>query len=332
MAGLKALKKIQLGQEAVAGTEVAATTVWRGSGNLRDDRNLQFVDEDIGVFAGSDRTYTSSYFATLLMESTPASYQQIGYILNAGINIDVAGSADGGGTDYIYTHTVPTTGLPTIKTFTIEGGDNQQEEQVLYGFVQDFTIEGSGGEALMVSANWGGRQQQTGTFTGSVAIPTLETILFSKGKLYIDASGGTHGSTQVADTLLAATLNVNTGIIPKYTADGSLDFSFIQYTMPEITLDVTFEHNASAVAEKAAWRAETVRLIQLKFEGSAFGTGGTTYSNHTFIVDLVGKWESFAELGDQDGNTIVTGTFRNRYNSTDGAGQFVVVNELATLT
>jgi len=35
MAGIKALRKVQLGRESVAGTAVAATTVWRG-----DDHSL----------------------------------------------------------------------------------------------------------------------------------------------------------------------------------------------------------------------------------------------------------------------------------------------------
>jgi hypothetical protein len=107
----------------------------------------------------------------------------------------------------------------------------------------------------------------------------------------------------------------------------------IQYTEPEVTIDVTFEHNASAVAEKANWRAETVRLLQLKWEGSTVATPGTTYSVHTLIVNLAGKWESFDALSDQDGNDIVTGTFRGKYSSTDSLfGQFIVVNELTALT
>ncbi len=333
MAGLKSLRKLQLGREVTAGTEVAATTLWRGSGALQDDIEIVFVDEDIGVFSGSDRTYVSKFGGSLTMDETPASFQQVGYLFDAGIELIASGSADGAGSNFIYTYDVATTAAPTTKTYTIEGGDNQQEEQMLFCYVESFTLSGVGGGPLNNGGAWKGRQVNPGTFTAAQAAPTVEEILFSKGVVYLDASGGTIGTTQVSDTLLAATVNVSTGIIPKWTTDGSLDFSFIQYTEPEVTLDVTFEHNASAVTEKANWRAETVRLLQLKFEGSAFTTGGTTYSNHTLIVNLAGKWESFAALTDQDGNDIVTGTLRAKYSATDTLfGQFIVSNELTALT
>jgi hypothetical protein len=102
--------------------------------------------------------------------------------------------------------------------------------------------------------------------------------------------------------------------------------------MPEITLDVTFEHNSSATTEKENWRDETSRLIRVISEGSALTTTGS-YSNKTMILDLPGKWESFDALTDQDGNDTVTGTFRVRYNADVGdAGKILIVNENASLT
>ena len=41
MSGKKALRKIQLGQEATPGTIVAATTIWRGMGTIEDLRETQ---------------------------------------------------------------------------------------------------------------------------------------------------------------------------------------------------------------------------------------------------------------------------------------------------
>ena len=66
-------------------------------------------------------------------------------------------------------------------------------------------------------------------------------------------------------------------------------------------------------------------------EGSALATPGN-YTYKTLIIDLAGKWEKFAALGDQDGDNVLTGTFRARYNS-DAAlfAEFVVVNALTVL-
>jgi hypothetical protein len=333
MAGIKSLSKVQLGQEATAGTEVAATAVLHGMGRLEDLIEVVKVETDVGIFSGPDYTYIAKYEGQLAVPAIEASYQQIHYPFAAGVENIVSGTQDGAGTDYIYQYDVATTAAPAVKTFTIEAGDNQQEEQMLYGHCVDFTISGEGGGPVMIASNWRGRQVATGTYTGSVAVPTVEPILFSKGRLYIDNSGGTFGTTQVSNSLLAMNLSFETGIVRKWTADNSLDFGFIQYTKPTCELQLTWEHNASAVSEKAAWRAETVRMIQLLFEGSAFGTGGTTYSNHSFIINLVGKWTKFDALSDQDGNNTTVGTFTMAYNATDAAaGQFITVNELTVLT
>jgi len=156
--------------------------------------------------------------------------------------------------------------------------------------------------------------------------------LFGKTKLYIEAtSTGTIGTTQCTGTLLDATLNVNSGWKPRYTADGQKYFKSAQSTQPEITLDVTFEHNAVAVGQVGNWMDETAKLIRLKAEGSAATSAGS-YSYKTLIIDLAGKWASFDKIEDDDGNDIISGTFQARYDSTAATyGQIIVVNETTTL-
>jgi hypothetical protein len=39
---------------------------------------------------------------------------------------------------------------------------------------------------------------------------------------------------------------------------------------------------------------------------------------------MVGKWDNFEKIGERDGNDVVTGNFRARYNST-AAGFFTAV-------
>ena len=109
-------------------------------------------------------------------------------------------------------------------------------------------------------------------------------------------------------------------------------FSNIKNVGPEITLDVTFEHETTAVAEIAGWRAQTGRKVRLLFQGSAFTTAGTSYTYNTLRIDLYGKWESFDGLDDADGNDTVSGTFRARYSEgAASAGNITVVNTLAAV-
>lgn len=328
MAGIKAARKIQLGKETTQGSEATATAVWRGTGTIQDNLTTVFPTEDVGILVGTDRSYIPKVEASLTLDQTEATYQQLPYLFEMGIK-HVTPTTDAGGSIYTYTFPYATTDMTAstdLQTFTVEAGDNQQEEQFLFGFARSITLSGSAGQALMMSAEIVGRQVATGTFTTSVAIPTVEEILFSKGKLYIDAAGTYPATTEKSNTLLAMDLSINTGWIPVYAADGNLYFSFVKPTMPEVTCTITFEHNATSVAEIAAWRAGTARSIKIYFTGVTAGTSNLS-------LNMSGKWDNFEKLGEQDGNDIVTGTFRCRYNSSNaGFFQAIVENSLESLT
>src|SRR3990172_1851217 len=225
MAGVKLLRKLQLGREATAGTSRASNTHWRGVGGLgvvEEKGEIKFPDENVGIIGGTDRSYISKLAGAISFESVEATFEQFPHILEAGVKLVGTGVADGPGSGKIYAYPFPTTALNTIKTYTIEGGDNQQAEEMEYAFVDSFKLSGNPGEALMMDAQWIGRQVINTTFTGAISIPTVEEILFTKSKLYIDAVGGTLGTTLVSDTLLGFEFSVKTGIIPKLTANGQL--------------------------------------------------------------------------------------------------------------
>jgi len=330
MAGIKALRKIQMGKETTAGTLVNSTTIWRGMGVLEDAQEVKQVEEDVGYTSGLDRQYVPKLLAKLAMDNVPATFEQLPYLGEAGIKAVWTGAADGAGGGKIYTYPMPTTQKNTINTFTLEGGDDQQEEECEYGFVEAFKLAGKAGEAWMMSADWAGRQVALGTFTASLTPPTVEEILFSKSLLYIDAT--TLGTTLKSQTLLSADVAVKTGWVAVFAADGQLYFSFAKIAVPEVTLAITFEHETTAVAEKAAWRAQTRRFIRIKTTGSAV-TSGTSYTAKTLMLDFGGKWEKFDKLGEQNGNDVVTGTLRARPSTADSSFfTMTVVNTLTTLT
>lgn len=330
MAGIKPLKKIQLGRQS-SETIVAATTVWRGTGSLRDEREPVFPAEDIGYLSGTSRSYIPKIGAGIDLESVEATFEQFPHLLEMSIKT-VTPTQDGTGSGYIYQYDFPTTAAPTIKPYTVEGGDNQQAEVMDYAHCAEWTLEGNKGEAWMKSGNLVGRQIANQAFTASVAVPTVEEMLFQRTKLYIDAIAGAWGTTLKSNTLLSASLNYKSGIIPKWVADGNLFYSFYQFTQPEVRLSITFEHDGNATAEKDFWRSQTARLLRLKIEGSTFAAAGTTYSVKTCLIDLAGKWVGFEPLGDEDGNNIVEAEFLARYDATGAKfGKVVVVPALSAL-
>ena len=332
MPGIKALRKLQVGKEASTdpGTGVAATALLRFEGLWKDELKIEFPMENVGYISGRDRAYISQYLASMAM-SGPATFEQFPYILEAGIAAVTPTTDSGSG--FIYTYTLPTTSQGTINTYTIEGGDDQQEEEASYGYCADFTLAGRFAEVWNLESNWFGRQVTPSNFTADsdVVATEVEEMLFQKSRLYIDNDTDAIGTTQKSNTFLQASLKVKTGWRHQFTGGNRLDFSFIKRPTIEALLDITFEHDGSATAEKTAWRAKTARLIRILVEGSALATPGT-YTYKTCRIDLAGKWETFDVLGEEDGNDIVTGTFRARYNANAALfGQIVVVNELASL-
>ena len=332
----KSLRFIQLGVETTAGTEADATAIWRGTGGLDDQLTLESPAEDVGYYVNLDRTYIPKTLGQLDMEATPATFQQLPYILAGGVEDTDTGVQDGAGSDYVYQYDFPVTSASSIASYTLEGGNATQEYQMLYSFVRNFSITGAPGEAVMMSATWNGRQIATGTKTAAVSIPTVEEILFSKGKLYIDAVGGTLGTTQVSSAFYGMDFSVDTGWFPLFTADGEIYFTAPNYNRDNLNanLGITFQFGSDAVSQLAAWRAETPKQIKVIFEGSAFTTAGTTYSSHTLILNLAGYWDRFEKIGEADGNDIIDGNFRVAYNATADVsfGQIIVVNELSALT
>lgn len=333
--GIKALRKIQIGQEVTAGGSTdPASTVWRGMGTLTDNLETTFPEEDIGILGGTTRSYQAKAGGEIDLEGM-ATFEQVGYAFIAGIYNSTATTDTGSG--YIYqwslqTQSTDLVATTDLQTLVIEAGDNNEAEIMRYCFVREINLSGTAGEAVENTITLEGREIAGGaSYTSGVSVPTVETILVSKAKLYIDATSDTIGSTLVSQTLLGFDLTITTGWQPVFAADGRLDFSFIKRANDESTIDLTFEHNGTATAEKAAWRAETERAIRLKFEGNALSSAGA-YTYKTLILDMYGKWESFEALSDEDGNDTVTGTFRIAYSPT-AAKKFdiTLVNELSAL-
>jgi hypothetical protein len=333
--GIKALRKIQLGREVTAGGSTdPASTIWRGMGVLTDNRETVFSEEDIGILGGTTRTFVPRTGGEIALEGD-ATFEQLPHIFDAGIYKATPTTDASSGFIYSYIMASQSTDLiatTDLQTYVIEGGDNNEAEVMRYCFVREFGLSGAAGEALQVSGTFQGREVTGGhTYTAALSIPEVETVLVSKGKLYIDDSTGTIGTTLKSATLLGMDLSVTTGWQAVHAADGRLDHSFIKRANDEGTLQLTFEHNGTATAEKAAWRSQTERAVRLIFEGSALGTTDT-YSAKTLVIDAYGKWESFEALSEQDGNDTVAGTLRIRYSPTAAKKlDIVVVNELSAM-
>ena len=337
--GRKALRRFIFGEEATPGNGGAATMhTWRGPAMLVEDgREVTHVDEHIGIIGGADRSYIAVTTGKISLPETEVTFEQFPHLLRNAFGGATTGVADGVGTGRIYTTTIPTTASPTDYSWMVEGGDDAGREAARYAKIVKITLTGASNQPLKVSADLicGTVSRQAGAFSATVALPVVEEALFNLGRVALDAVGGAYGTTQVARQVHGLKVEITPKWIPLGTADETLSYSQVAYAGHEISGEVTFLHDdgvAGAAGEKANWRAQTPRLLQLRFDGSTLATAGTTYQKKALIVNLPIKWKTFSTLGDSDDIDTVTGTFLSRYNATVGnAGSIIVVNALASL-
>jgi len=330
MGGLYSLSKIQGGVESSLGSEVDATAIWRFTGFLKDLQKVNKVPEFAGVGPGTGRTNIPEVGGQLKMEGI-ATFEQLLYVFLAGIDGSITGVRDGSG-PYVYTFPFFTTAAKTPKTYTIEGGDNQQEEQMLGCFVEEFELSGGFNDPVKLMANWRGQQVTPGTFTTALSPTAVYDMNANLCKLYIEAENGTIGATVKADTLTDFKLSVKTGfqVLPAF--NGYIYYTSVKQVAPVIKLQATFEHNSIATAMKANWRSQTGNLVRLLWEGAAAAVAGATYSKRTLIFDAAMKWLDVDEIKMKNGNNQVTFT-AEAYMATaptpDLFAQFILVNDLS---
>lgn len=331
--GIEALRRVQIGTEVTQGTPATTTTYLRGQGVPVDGTEHIFPNENIGIVPGIDRSYVAQQIGTLAYSGV-LTFEQL-HPFQAALHT-AAASADGTGTGQVWEYILPTTSIYSasdLTTYTLQAGDNAAAEIMPFSFVPDFTIDGSYGQALMLGVNWRGANWSPTTFDALSAsdLMPVEEILFNKGKLYIDGASDVIGTTLVSNTLLSMSMKVTTGWRAQPTADGTLAFSLLKQVAPEAEITLVYEHNTSAVAEKAAWRADVSRQIRLVFQGNALTTPDT-YTYKTFKIDAAGKYANFAALSSDAGNDTISCTFRVRYSSVAAMYlQMLFVNEIAVL-
>lgn len=317
----------QLGREGTAGVAVPATALWRGAFSMLEDaRERVIVQEEIGAFTQPERSYDARLLAHWNQPSTPLTYEQVLHILAAGIKT----TTPSGVGPYVYTFNLPYSGtsVNAIETYTIETGNvtvPADQYEMEYSFVEDFEFSGAANESWMMQSTWTGRQMTQAARTAALSVINVNDAIFAKTKLYIDATGGTIGTTQKLGVLMNASIKVKTGWLPVPVGDGNLYFAAIKPTQPEITFSVTLELEDSSVvaAERVFYRSNVVRLFRLLADQSAA---------LKFQIDIAGKYDSIDDYTNTDGNTTVTFNGHGVASSADSlATTFVVTNSIAAL-
>ena len=333
--GRKELRSIRLKKEAVPGTRVAPRYLWRGNGDmLEDQREVVNVEEQIGIFGGSDRTYISKLAGALSLAETEMTFEQamdLFYMAGLGTTSTAPyqGTIIGGGTftSGVFELVVPTQQTFPVASYTVEAGDNVEAEVMPYALATSVGITGAGGEPLMISADLTGRYvdrtNTSGSFSAEGTIISVETILASNGTVWMMDLPTGQGTGQVAaGNVLAFELTMEPRWTWKYPVDSGTIYPYTAvFTGIDISGQLTFEHQisgtqgAAGTGQKLKWRNQTPQMLQMRFAGGTITNGTNDLSNKAFEFVLPIKFESFDPLDDMDGNNIYTASFFSKYNA-----------------
>lgn len=369
--GIKALRKIQIGLEAAnaRGTAVPATKILRVPGGvLSDDRQVTMVQESVGIIPGTDRSYIAAAQGSISIDSSPLTPQQFPIFLAASIGLDpwtvgtrttvTQGEAEGTGSAYRYKCTMPTTSVASSNvSYTFEGGDSFEVEQMTYGKCTSVSVSGSSSSALMMQASFMGQYVRYfgPSFTSLSALDTVEDLIFARSKLYLaEPTGPTPTFTAVDSTFLGFDVGIQCSWVPKFTGMGNASgtvptWEFAVFTEYSVGGSFTLEHNSwtsgTANGLKQKWRDQTTLVMRVDCFGSGttMTTTGSTLSNPiapfqatlppvltspTYAgvrFEFPIKITQISPLADNNGNDIVSVSWQARYNSTYASAGYILV-------
>lgn len=336
---IQELRKIQAGIEVVStkGTLVPATVQLPGEISWNEMQSFYRSPYPVGQRANVGAAGIITRKGVDFEVTSELTAEDILWPLHLGIRGSLSPAAGTG--DQTWTATPQlTTGIPTLQSATFElvqadGSTNHYAREVGYVLCRGFKIDiAANDQPAMLTARYFGRATQTSTPTGALTpYATREPLVGNLFKIYVDASGGTIGTTQVVTIIRSLSIDVDTGIEPDYTVDGrsDLDFTIHRVARPlTAKLSMTLEFDAVGAARAFTdFRANTVNLIRAIGTGSAAGLLVRT-------VKIDGAYRLVANpTFSQDGDTVLVSlSYESVYDATyTKTLEFVAINTLTAL-
>lgn len=298
--GEKVWSKCQYGVEVTKGTAVVATKLWPGTVSVPPDRSVNFLTPVTGRRGGPILSAISQVIVDpLTLSMGDAAYIEAIPVMLAMLLDGTVTPVSGSG-KWIYTPVL--TAAPSLKSLTVEWGDDTQAYEAEYVMARSLKIRGRTGENGFVTCELDcfGKQITKTTFTAALTTGSLTPLVSNMASLWIDPTWATLGTTAKAGLLREWDIEISNGVHPKQMADGALTYSTYGIGNLSVAANFVFEGNAAAVTEYDAYRAQTARAIRILIGDATNG----------LQIDMYGKYETVQPLGQEaDGNNLHTAVF-----------------------
>lgn len=297
MAGELWRATFQIGKETTPGTTVAATRKMYFEPDSRLSRDRAPRPHRFAT-ASRDNVRAFTLGSTVVGGTLkmPLSASEIVEFLLIGIKGGV--TPTGAGTPKLWTFTPGT----TLDAATVEWDDGARAWEAGGCYANKLKFSGNVKDANMVEAEVFGLNMTTAALTGSLTDREPDFIEGWETKLYVDAFGGTAGSTQVTGTLINWEVEIDNQMARKYFAGNTQNANGVVVGELEVKAKLTFEAAPSGTGtEFTNWDGATKRLVRLMFGDNEVIDG----SDKKFVtIDIPGAWDAF-DLGGSDEGTRV---------------------------
>lgn len=303
-----ALDLIQLGQESTWATPVAATIQLAGvtRASVQQIQTI-YQPEEIGIVGPSNNALLAAVRAAASIEMD-CSYEHLLYLFSG---LYGAATITGSG-PYVHTYYGPYGSAVTPKIYTVQLGQSALGPvRLAGGLINSVRISAEADGIWKATAEMIGSHVQANALT-ALSKPAVTLIRAADTVIYVDAWGGTIGSTALTAALISFQLELETGrhLKPYVGSLTPLAHGDTRHS-GRLTLRLELTSTVNTLVETALSSTPTMgqRLVRIK------ATSGTLVAQLDFYGTLFGAPQTLWE--DRDGNKVVEVVLLGTYNTTD---------------
>lgn len=335
--GEVALRFLQGGLESSKGTPVnAARILMARITNPRFEIPREFPEDDRGTLEAASRFYDGVFSGAFSIEQE-ATFEEFGWFAATAIKGSVAASTINTAA-YRYTYAPQTTATgDDLQSATIEFGDDTQEFECEYCEATSFTLgfdtlQVGQAAPLKLSLDYVTQSLSSNTKTGSLTVPTVETILASNATFYLGSTSTAYASlTALTGSLRAFELKYDNGLGQKVFVGDGAAFSSLGRGRRVATFTATVEGNSDGVSRFDEWKTGTEKRMRLLFQGTVI-SGSSPATTKKLQIDGRFVLTGINPLGAVDTNTVyeLEGRFMPDSALSNASLQFVLTNDQAS--
>jgi hypothetical protein len=321
MTYVPALDQVQLGQEVTWGTSVVATSKLGliTDHTLEPEVSVETLKDLRGSLAPGYVAVLNSHKAAASMSGT-ASYDDLPYILDSLLMVSTPGAA----TTYTRDYTGQLTAAPTRRKYTVQHGQSGKVQKMLGGVFSEFNLKVETNKPWTYSSKMIGKSVLDGALA-ALSDRSQTPIHANETVFYLDAVGGTIGSTAVTSLWYSYDLTIKNGV-GLVSAIGALTPSAYVDGMAEANLKVKCDVDATTAGYLTSVLGTSLLQKQIRMKAT---TGATQIAQ----FDFAGTFSSSPKINtDADGVTTFEFEIDAIYNTALGNWMKAsVTNSIATM-